>query len=217
MLDRNGRRLWHNNTTKVEKKRYFEPISMTAALAGLTATAGTAGVGAGIWSLFGGKKKQSRDVPDPLAGIRQQLQALAGQVPGLVEKQKANIRDIYSGYKTEGEQGIGENVYAERGLGRTSIYDRLKTELYDKLAKSQAEAELNAELGGISTQANILSGTAGMYPTQTELPEEPSKIAPILGAGTSLLAQNWMNEQSWKRQESWLDKILSKQPSMVTA
>src|SRR3990167_4303663 len=87
MLNEYGRRLWHYNSNKIEQKRYFEPITATTALAALTAAGGTAGGGAGLFGLFG-KKKKSQDQPDPLAGLRAQLQALAGQVPAQVAKQK---------------------------------------------------------------------------------------------------------------------------------
>jgi len=194
------------------------------ALAGFGAGAMVGGpIGAGVGTIIGAVggglmsgKKKSQDQADPLAGIRAQLQSIAAGIPALVEKQKANIRDIYAGYKTEGTQGIGENVYAERGLGNTSIYDRLKAELYDKLAKSQAEAELNAEMSGLSTQANILSGTASMYNTTPPPEEGPSVTSQILGQGANLLTQNWMNTQSDKRQMDWLDKFLKKSPSTVT-
>ncbi|MBM3701732.1 MAG: hypothetical protein FJW63_01865 [Actinobacteria bacterium] len=172
------------------------PAAMTAVSAGM--------------SLFGRKKKQ--DVSDPLAGIRGQLQALAGQVPALVARQKELIGQRFAEAKREGIQDIGEDVYAGRGLGRTSIYDRLRTELVDKLAKSQAEAELSAEFGGLQQQASILGGTAGMYPTAQPAEEGPSTLSKILGAGTSLLAQNWLEEQSMKR----LGKILGQGETGIT-
>ncbi len=183
----------------------FEPITMTAALAGLTAAAGTAGVGAGLWGLFGGgKKKSSQD--DPLAGIRLQLQNLASQVPGLVSRQKELIGKEYDTTRTEGKQAIGEDVYATRGLsGGTSIFSRLETELLDKLAKSQAESELAAEMGGLQMQSNILSG-AGRLAAE-EQPEEPSIWANIAGGVGSLLGQ----ELGYKKLEDIINPPTGKQ------
>src|SRR3990167_10254488 len=112
----NGRKLWHYNSQKIERKRYFEPFTTATALAALAAAGGTAGVGAGIYSLFGKKKKQT---DDPLAGIRQQLMALSGQVPGLVARQKELTAQRIGEAKEEGTRDIGENVYGERGFGRT--------------------------------------------------------------------------------------------------
>ena len=99
--------------------------------------------GAGAYSLFG-NKKSSQD--DPLAGIRQQLLALSGQVPEMVSRQKELIGERFKEAEQKGVESIGEDVYATRGFGKgTTIYDRLKTELIDKLARSRAEAELQAE------------------------------------------------------------------------
>lgn len=161
--------------------------------------AGMALGGAGAftnWFGLGGKKQSQND---PLAGLRASLQAissrqeaLAGQVPGLVAKQKELLGQRFGEAKTEGIRDIGENVYAERGFGKTSIYDRLRTELIDKLAKSQAEAELEAEFGGLKLQGDILGqagtmlgSTSGMYPAE----EGPSFMSKLLGAGAGLVGQ----------------------------
>lgn len=197
-------------------------------LPALTALTGTAGVVGGIASLFGGKKK-TQDVADPLAGIRAQLQSLAAGVPALVARQKQQIGERYGEARAEGVRDIGESVSGERGLGRTSIYDRLKTELTDKLARSQAEAELNAEFGGLTTQANILGGTAGMYPQAQE--EEQSFLSKIVGPlaqlGTSYLGNQQLAslfkpdtkqygyDTSIEETPDWLANI-KKSPASVT-
>jgi len=203
MVIESGRRLWHFNTTKVETKRYFEPLTTTTALALMAAIGGTAGVGAGIGSLFGGKK-QDRNVPDPLAGLRQQLQALAGQVPAQVAKQKEINAARAAQYKTEGQQGIAENIRGERGFGASSLESRLNAELLDKLSKSQSEADLSAENWGIGEQGRLLMGMGGMYPQQTELEQEPNWAANLLGVGANLATQNWMQENQWKNFAKYL-------------
>lgn len=126
--------------------------------------------------LFGGKKKEQSD---PLAGVRAQLQELSSQIPGLVARQKENIAKEIGAQREEGIKGIGEQVYADRGLGRTSIYDRLRTELVDKLARSQAQAELAADEWGMGQQSDILSRIGSMTPQ--EQPELESPISKILG------------------------------------
>ena len=205
MFNESGRRLWHYNSYKVERKRYFEPLTTTTALALMAAIGGTAGVGAGIGSMFG-KKKQDRNVPDPLAGLRTQLQALAGQIPAQVAKQKEINAARMARYKTEGQQGIAENIRAERGFGNTSLQDRLNMELMDKLTKSQAEADLNADIWGTKTQADILSGTASMYPGQTELEQEPDWAANLLGVGANMAVSNWMQDQQFNRLKGLFSK-----------
>jgi hypothetical protein len=124
-----------------------------------------AGVGLLGGLLSGSKKKQ--EVQDPLAGIRAQLQGLAGQIPGMVARQKENIAKEYGALKDQGQKQIGEDVYATRGFGRTSIEDRLRNELYDKLARGQSADELNAEKWGLSEQARIL-GSLPATPVQEE-------------------------------------------------
>ena len=52
------RKLWHWNNTQPSRIRFFEPFTTATALAALTAGAGTAGVGAGLWGMFGAKKKK---------------------------------------------------------------------------------------------------------------------------------------------------------------
>jgi len=153
------------------------------------------GIGA-IGSLFGGKKK-SQDVPDPLAGLRAQLQGLAAQVPGQVAKQKELTAARMATAKTEGMQGINENIRGERGFGNTSLQDRLNNELIDKLTKSQAEANLASDIWGTQQQASILGSTAGMYPGAAPA-EQPSWQSQLMGAGTNMAVQDWMDENKWK-------------------
>ena len=155
------------------------------------------GIGGGIAGLF--NKKKDRNVPDPLAGLRLQLQNLAGQVPAQVAKQKELTAARVGQYKEEGQQGIAENIRAARGFGNTSLQDRLNTELLDKLTKTQSEADLASDIWGTKTQADILSGTSSMYPGQTELPEDENWQANLMGAGANLAVQNWMQDQQWKR------------------
>lgn len=144
-----------------------------------------AAIGAiGIGSSLFGKKKQ---VDDPLAGIRQQLLNLSGQVPGMVARQKELTASNIAEARKEGTESIGEDVYASRGLGRTSIYDRLRTELIDKLAKTQAEADLQAEMGGLSLQGNLLNQAAGVNVPA----EQPSMMSTLLGAGAEFAGQQF--------------------------
>ena len=173
------------------------------------------GIGA-IGSLFGGKKKD-QNVPDPLAGLRTQLQglasqqqALAGQVPGQVAAKKALTAANMATARTEGMQGINENIRAERGFGNTSLQDRLNTELYDKLFRAQNAADLQADIWGTQQQssilgnaANILSGTSSMYPGAAPN-EGPSWQSQLMGAGTNMAVQNWMDENKWKNMGKYL-------------
>ena len=165
---------------------------------------GTA-IGAGIGAIGGGlmgsgifNKKQDRNVPDPLASLRNQLQALAAGVPAQVARQKELATARYGEARTKGIQGIRENVRGERGFGASSIEDRLITELIDKLSKSQTESELASDVWGTRQQADILSGTASMYPGQTELEQEPDWAANLLGVGANMAVSNWMQENQWK-------------------
>ena len=157
-------------------------------------SAGMMGLGA-IGGLFRSKKK--RDVQDPLAGLRQQLQSLASGIPAQVAKQKELTASRVGEARRTGLQDIGENIRAERGFGNTSLQDRLNFELIDKLTKSQSEADLASDIWGTKQQADILSGTASMYPGAPP-EEEPSWMTNLLGIGTNLAVQNWMDEQKWK-------------------
>ena len=209
MVLEQSRRLWHTTPKEVKRKRgYYDPNYLMAGAtggAGIGAMLGgppgaavglaMGAIGGGIAGFFG--KKPKRDVADPLAGLRAQLQALAGQVPAQVAKQKELAAARYAQARTEGIQGIRENVRAERGFGASSIEDRLRSELIDKLTKSQAESELASDIWGTKTQADILSGTASMYPGAPE-EEQPSWQSNLLGAGANLAVQNWMQEQQWK-------------------
>ena len=153
------------------------------------------GAVAGISSLF--SKKKSQDVPDPLAGLRAQLQGLAGQVPGQVAKQKELTAARVAEARKTGMEGINENIRAERGFGNTSLQDRLNAELLDKLTKSQAEADLASDIWGTQQQANILGSTASMYPGVAE-EEQPSWQSQLMGQGVNLAVQNYMDENKWK-------------------
>ena len=214
MLDKSERRLWHYNSNKIERKRYQDWGSIIGSIigGGIGSFGGPgtmaigAGIGGGIGGMFG-KKKKSKD--DPLADIRAQLQAigqrqlgLAGQVPGLVEKQKQQIRDIFGGYKKTGLEQIAENIHAERELGGTSIEPRLQQELFDKLAKGQAAAELEAEMGGIKLQsdifgtgANILGESGKFITPETTTPDWTTQL---LGAGGQLLGQEFATQNLLK-------------------
>ena len=181
------RRLWHNPSMKsIERKRYFEPLTATTALALMTALGGTAGVGYGISSLFGKKKKAQQD--DPLAGIRQQLMDLSSGVPALVARRKEAIKNMFADYQKTGMENIQENVHAERGFGKTSLESSMTTDFMDKLAKSQAEEELNADFQGLQTQGNLLRLAGGMGVTAPTA-EEPSFMSQILGMGSQLAFQ----------------------------
>ena len=197
MFNEQGRKLWHTTPQLIDRRRYFEPITATTALALLTAAGGTAGVGYGIGSMFGGKKKD-RNVPDPLAGLRKRLEGLADDVTGQVAKQKEINAARALEARTTGTQNIGENIRGECGFSNTSLQDRLNAELYDKLFKSQSEADLAADIWGTGQQASILGGTAGMYPKEMELPEEENWGANLLGAGSQMAMQNYMQENQWK-------------------
>lgn len=196
-----SRRLWYTSPNQTNNRVFFDPITIAAL--------GLGAIGLGS-SLFG--KKKSQDVPDPLAGLRAQLQGLAGQIPGQVAKQKEITAQRVAEAKTTGAQGIAENIRAERGFGNTSLQDRLNTELADKLFKSQQEADLAAENWGIGQQASILQGTASMYPGAA--PEEaPSWQSQLLGAGTNLAVQNWMDENKWKNISKYFGKDSTPTPT----
>lgn len=131
-----------------------------------------------------GKKKQ--DTFDPLAGVRSQLQALSSQIPGLVSKQKESIGKTYESAKKEGLINVAEDVHANRGLGRTTLEDRLRTDLLDKLAQSQSREELAADQWGLQGQMGALSSMAGMYPPQQQ--EAASPWGDMLVGGGALAA-----------------------------
>lgn len=131
--------------------------------------------------LFGGKKQE-----DPLAGVRSQLQSLASGVPDLVARQKAQIADRYAQEKKQGIEDIGEEVYGARGFGRTSIFDKLRTDLVDKLSRAQSADELAADQWGTTTQANILGNMGSMVPKQTET---QSPLTTLLGSGIGLIGK----------------------------
>lgn len=176
-------------------------------------------IGGGLLGAFGGGRDASKD--DPLAGIRAQLNAvasrkmaLAEEVPGLVGRQKQLIGERYGREKEQGIQGIGENVYAERGMGRTSIFDTLRTNLIERLAQGQSADELAAEMAGLQMQSNILGGAGGLYGAAAGVPypeQQPSALSGILGGaaslGANILGQNWLGEQQSKRLEGMLSGL----------
>lgn len=192
MLNESGRRLWHYNTTKVERKRGILPLAALAPYIGTTALLG------GGAALAFGRKKKSRDVADPLAGLRAQLQQLASGIPAQMQRQKEITAGRIGEVRTRGMQGIAENIRAERGFGSTSLQDRLNIELAEKLERAQAESDLASDIWGTRQQADILSGTADLYPQQTEIEEQPSWVTNLLGVGANMAVQNWMQENQWK-------------------
>lgn len=136
---------------------------------------------------FGGKKKEQAD---PLAGVRGQLQALSSQIPGLVAKQKESIGKTYEGARKEGLINVAEDVHATRGLGRTTLEDRLRTDLLDKLAQGQAKEELAAEQWGLQGQMGALSSMSGMFPQPQQ--EAGSPWGDLLVGGGALAANLFM-------------------------
>lgn len=179
-------KLWYFASKVVERKRYQWQLP----LALFALSKGT--------SLFGDKKKQ-RDVPDPLASLRSQLQALAGQVPAQVAKQKELTAGRIGEARRTGIENILENLRAERGFGASSLEPRLTAELQEKLTRAQSEADLASDIWGTGEQARMLAGTARMYPSQPEEEEEePSWATELLGFGSQMAVQNWMQEQQWK-------------------
>lgn len=124
----------------------------------------SAGVGL-AGGLLSGKKQQATD---PLASLRQHLQALAGQVPALVNQQKEQNAKSMERQRQLGYEGIGEDVYAQKGLGRTSIEGEKKGRLLTDLLSERDRADLAAEEWGIGQQSRILGSTAGMYPDAQE-------------------------------------------------
>jgi len=142
--------------------------------------AATTAIGFGA-SLFGGKKKQD----DPLAGIRQQLMSIASGIPSQVSAMKEQIGKEYGAARTEGTKGIQEDIHATRGLGKTTLEDRLQTELLDQLARGQASAELGAERWGTGAQISALQGAAGV-----PFPEEQAGWQEqLLGLGGQMFGQ----------------------------
>jgi hypothetical protein len=164
-------------------------LSMIPALAAGGATGAAAG---GLAGFFGGKKK-SQEVNDPLAGIRNQLLSLSGQIPGLVDRQKALIKEIYGQYTKEGKQGIQESIHATRGLGPTSLESNLETDLMEKLARGQAGEELAADRWGLGAEQSLLSGAAGIpFPATPE--EQPDWTSQLLGLGGQYAGQQLANK-----------------------
>jgi len=143
---------------------------------------GLGGAGAIGYSLFGKKK----DKADPLAGIRAQLQSLATEVPGLVEKQKQRTREIFGEAEDKGLKDIAEEYQATKGFGPMSTMERgARRTLLDDIARSLASEELAAEKWGLSTRAGILGTEASIpYPE-----EEESFASKLLGLGGQLFGQ----------------------------
>ena len=164
-------------------------IASTAALAGLAAIAGTAAVGTGIAGAagaFGGGEKK-RETFDPLAGIRQQLQALAAGVPEMVEKRKARLRELFGEAKELGLQDIGEEFRGERGFGASTMETRRRSKFIEDLSKSLAGEELAAEEWGAGRQASFLGSAAGIKPEL--LPEEAGWGEQLMGMGGEMFGQ----------------------------
>lgn len=157
-------------------------------------------IGAGV-GLLGGLLGKKKEQYDPLASIRGQLQGLAQNVGGIVQQEKQANQRRATMARESGTRGINEGVYANRGMGRTSIQDRLSSELSDKLFASQAEADLAAEKWGVDEQARILGSMAGMYPEQQEEPNWWEGIGKAIGGGID----TW---DSRKREDALLDKFL---------
>ena len=167
---------------------------------GMAAIGGMIGGGIGS-SVTGGGLSKGKTPEDPLAPIRQQLmglatrsQELAARSREMVTRQKELIGQRIGEAERKGTESIGEGVYGERGFGRTSIYDRLKTELIDKLAKTQAESELQAEMGGLQAEMGGLDYEKGIYSTLMGYPspaEEPSLLSKGLGYGAEILGQQY--------------------------
>jgi hypothetical protein len=181
-------------------------------------------IGAGVGTIIGGiggglmgGKKQSRDVADPLASLRAQLQALAGNIPGQVAKQKEINAERVGRLRSEGSQNIAENIRAERGFGNTSLQDELNRKMEADYLAKQNEADLAADQWGTTTTAEILKGTAGMYPSMTELPEEENWQANLLGMGANMAMQNWQQENQWKNMAKYFGGNNAKSPSYITS
>ena len=181
----------HFITRVIKDQRGIAPALLGIPLATGAGSAAVSALGlgglAGMGWLFGrGKKKEQYD---PLAEIRNKLMGLADEIPGLVAKRKERIGELFGEAKRTGMEGIEENIHAERGFGRTSIEDRLKTELIKKLAGGQAEAELGAEEWGLASRANILSGMSGLMPEPVE--EKPSLLEGLFELGGEYLGQEF--------------------------
>lgn len=177
------------------------------------------GVGGAILGGFAGGGEEKEDEDDPLADIRAQLRALSSEVPGLVAREKALIGERFGEAREKGIQDIGESVRGERGFGSSSIEERLKAELIDKLARSQSEAELAAEMKGLQMRSNILGQVGQFTPTE----EEPTFGEQLLGIGGELLG----TELGYGRLEKLLgtqksptedtEEEIKKRPSIITA
>jgi hypothetical protein len=183
---------------------------------------GGAGIGA-LSGLFGHGKKSYNSGDDPLAGIRQQLQDLANQVPGMTAANAEAIKNQYAQAQKTGLQNIRESLYADRGLGATSIEPQYNLDYLTNLTNSEQSALAQNEQRGLQEQANILGG-AGQLAGQ-EQPDQPSILSQILGMGAqvggNLLGQNWLNSQQMNRYKdlfsnqnqgganSWLTNIIN--------
>jgi len=157
----------------------FEPITMTTALAALAAAGGTAGVGAGIASLFGKKKKpqqagfnyyesphyqalKSLLMPIATGGIPE-IGRLARQ--GFTQETLPQIRELYEAKKNLGT-GATPEVYALGQAGRGLERD---------IAGQDYETRLRA--------MQLLSG---LSPTTTFTEEEPPMWQNLLQFGAPI-------------------------------
>jgi hypothetical protein len=178
------RRLWHRVDNTVEIKRYFEPITATTALAALAAAGGTAGVGAGIASMFGlGKKKKTQDQfsyytsPDYIK-LRDSLYGITNTgIPGSeawgknyyqnelmpqIREQYETKRNPYGGYLSDSQE---YGNIAQAGRGVTSDIGKLNMQ-----AKLDAYKMLSGITGGATTtfeqgtdpNADFLSALTGL-------------------------------------------------------
>lgn len=122
-----------------------------------------------------------------------QLKALGARVPEQVAAQKANTAARIDTARTEGTQSINENIRAERGFGNTSLQDRLNSELADKLLRAQSEADLNSDIWGTNTEADLLSKAYDSLPKATT--EQPSWQSNLMN-GVGNIFGNWLGTGS---------------------
>ena len=140
-------------------------------------------VGAIGGGLFGGGKKKQYD---PLAGIRSQLESLAKQAPEIAARGKKFTREYADKLKTEGLQQIGENIYAERGFGRTSLENELQRKLYSDVTDVVTQSDLNWDKWALGEQRSALTQAMGV----PVMEEGDTWGDQLLDVGSSMLGQH---------------------------
>lgn len=125
-------------------------------------TAGMGGaIGAGVGSEFGGNPKSSKELSDPLAGIRQQLINAAGGYAELATKQKALNAAMFERMYKEGGEDIMETSRGTRGFGANTIELDWKRKLMEDLTSSLSESDLKADQWAKGGELSALQAAMG--------------------------------------------------------